>query len=201
MPRFNFFTHLGLLFVKDFLDGEMCAALRSEMSSLSSSPATVGGTTDEIVNEDVRRASWVKVPSQTKLLVKDRLLDLQPRLERHFKIALKGFEKPQFLVYRVGCFYTQHQDSSGDSEAIEYFRERKVSIVIFLNDESDEPAEQFYGGGQLTFYGLMEDPLWKRCGLPLIGEQGLMVAFHSDVVHEVTAVTHGARYTIVTWFF
>jgi len=201
MPRFNFFVPLGLLTLKDYLDAELCAALRSEMCLSSGSPATVGDTADEVVDEDVRRASLVKVSKQTKSLVKERLLDLQPKLESHFNITLKGFEKPQFLVYREGCFYTQHQDSSDNPEALEYFKERKVSVVIFLNGESDEPAEQFYGDGQLTFYGLMEDPLWKRCGLPLVGEEGLMVAFRSDVVHEVKAVTHGVRYSIVTWFF
>jgi len=201
MPGFNFFTRLGLLAVKDFLDAGHCSTLRSEMALQPGSPATVGGAVDEIVNEDVRRARWVKVPAQLKSLIKERLLDLQPRLESHFKITLTGVEKPQFLVYREGCFYSPHRDSSADPEAIEYFRDRKVSIVIFLNDESEEPAERFYGGGRLTFYGLMEDPLWKSCGLPLVGERGLLVAFRSDVMHEVTAVTHGVRYTIVSWFY
>lgn len=200
MPRFSFFTHLGLMVVKDFLEAELCEALRSEMCSRSGSPASIVDAADGIVDEDVRRASWVEISSQTKSLIKERLSDLQPRLESHFKIALEGFEKPQFLVYREGCFYTPHQDSSDDPETVGYFKERKISIVIFLNDESEEQAEQFYSGGQLTFYGLMEDPLWKHCGLPLIGERGLLVAFRSDVLHEVKAVTHGFRYTIVTWF-
>jgi SM-20-related protein len=34
----------------------------------------------------------------------------------------------------------------------------------------------------------------------LIGEPGLLVAFRSDVLHEVEAVTHGERYSIVSWF-
>jgi SM-20-related protein len=201
MPRFGFFTHLSLMGVKDILEAELCARLRAEMCLLSGSPAMVGGAATGTVDEDVRRASCVEVSSQTKSLIKERLSDLRPRLESHFKIALKGFEKPQFLVYREGCFYTPHRDRSDDPEALEYFKERKVSVVIFLNDESEEPAEEFYSGGQLTFYGLMKDPLWKHCGLPLIGERGLLIAFRSDVMHEVKAVTRGVRYTIATWFF
>jgi predicted 2-oxoglutarate/Fe(II)-dependent dioxygenase YbiX len=201
MPRFSFFTHLGLMVVKDLLEAELCARLRAEMCLQSGSPAAVGGAAAGTVDEDVRRASCVEVSSQTKSLIKERMADLRPRLESHFKIALKGFEKPQFLVYRERCFYAPHRDSSDDPEAIEYFKERKVSIVIFLNDESEEPAEDFYSGGQLTFYGLMKDPLWKHCGLPLIGERGLLIAFRSDVMHEVKAVTRGVRYTIATWFF
>jgi SM-20-related protein len=201
MPRFSFFTSLGLMSVKDLLEAELCARLRAEMWLQSGSPATVVGATAGTVDEDVRRVSWVEVSSQTKSLIEERLSDLRPRLERHFNVALNGFEKPQFLVYREGCFYAPHRDSSDDTEAIEYFKERKVSIVIFLNDASEEPSEEFYSGGQLTFYGLMKDPLWKHCGLPLIGERGLMIAFRSDVIHEVKAVTRGIRYTIVTWFF
>ena len=201
MPRFSFFTHLGLMAVKDLFDAELCAALRAEMRWQSGSPAMVGGAATRTVDEELRRASCVEVSSHTKSLIKERLSDLQPELESHFKIALKGFEKPQFLVYREGCFYTTHQDSSDDPQAIEYFRERKVSIVIFLNDESEEPAQEVYSGGQLTFYGLINDPLWKHCGLPLIGERGLLIAFRSDVMREVKAVTRGVRYTIATWFF
>jgi SM-20-related protein len=201
MPRSNFFAHLGLLAVKDFLDAELCARLRSEMELQSGEPAAVDGAGDWRVDEDVRRASWVTVSTQTKLLIKKRMSDLQPGLESHFKIALKGFEEPQFLAYREGCFYRPHRDSPDDPDAIECMEMRKVSAVIFLNGESEEARQGFYVGGNLKFYSLMKDPLWKNCGLPLIGEEGLLIAFRSDVMHEVTPVTCGPRYTIVTWFY
>jgi predicted 2-oxoglutarate/Fe(II)-dependent dioxygenase YbiX len=35
----------------------------------------------------------------------------------------------------------------------------------------------------------------------LAGEQSLLVGFKSDVKHEVTPVTSGERFTLVTWFF
>src|SRR5215468_5986479 len=112
MPRSNFFARLGMFAVRDFLDAELCVRLRSEMDLQSGFPATVGVTGDGKVDEDVRRVRWVKISTQTKLLIKERLLDLQPGLERHFKITLEGFEKPRFLTYREGCFYLPHQDSS-----------------------------------------------------------------------------------------
>jgi predicted 2-oxoglutarate/Fe(II)-dependent dioxygenase YbiX len=52
----------------------------------------------------------------------------------------------------------------------------------------------------LTFYGLLPGPAWERIGFPLRGEEGLLVAFRSEILHEVTAVRQGDRYTIVTWF-
>ena len=34
----------------------------------------------------------------------------------------------------------------------------------------------------------------------LRGEPGTLVAFRSETTHEVTPVTHGERYSIVSWF-
>jgi len=201
MPRSNFFAHLGLLAVRDFLDAEVCARLREDMLAAKVSAGTVGTKTEDVIDEDIRRAAVAKVPADSKSLINSRLSDLQPELESHFNLTLKRFEKPQFLIYSQGGFYTPHQDSSDDPEAVEYIKMRKVSVVIFLNSESEEPGKSFYVGGKLTFYGLMKDPLWKNCGLPLIGEEGLLIAFRSDVTHEVTPVTCGTRHTIVTWFF
>jgi hypothetical protein len=51
-----------------------------------------------------------------------------------------------------------------------------------------------------TFYGVVDDPAWRSFGVALAPEPGLLVAFPSHVVHEVTPVTAGDRYTIVDWF-
>ena len=34
-------------------------------------------------------------------------------------------------------------------------RDRRVSVVIFLNRQSPKPLPDTYGGGSLTFYGLL----------------------------------------------
>ena len=78
---------------------------------------------------------------------------------------------------------------------------RQVSIVIFLNDEDEVPAENTYSGGKLTFYGLVENEVFADFGFPVRGEAGKMVAFRSTVMHEVTEVTRGKRYVINTGFF
>ena len=49
--------------------------------------------------------------------------------------------------------------------------------------------------------GLMADPRWKSVGLGLSGEEGVLVAFRSELLHEVVPVTHGQRYTLVTWYY
>jgi predicted 2-oxoglutarate/Fe(II)-dependent dioxygenase YbiX len=57
-----------------------------------------------------------------------------------------------------------------------------------------------YGGGDLTFYGLLGDARWERCGLPLVGEAGLAAAFRAEVLHEVRPVAWGERYSLVAWY-
>jgi SM-20-related protein len=37
-------------------------------------------------------------------------------------------------------------------------------------------------------------------GIPLDADEGLLVTFPSRMLHAAAPVTHGERYTIVTWF-
>jgi predicted 2-oxoglutarate/Fe(II)-dependent dioxygenase YbiX len=122
-------------------------------------------------------------------------------LEAHFGVTLSGCQLPSFLAYGKGDFYLAHRDNSDDPGAPEMSRERQISVIVFLNSQSEEPQEDSYGGGSLTFYGLMADPRAASWGFPLVGKPGLLIAFRSNLLHEVTPVTHGERYTIATWFF
>jgi predicted 2-oxoglutarate/Fe(II)-dependent dioxygenase YbiX len=49
----------------------------------------------------------------------------------------------------------------------------------------------------LTLHGSYPDYNVRH---PVIGEPGTLVAFRSETTHEVTPVTHGQRYTIVSWY-
>jgi SM-20-related protein len=104
------------------------------------------------------------------------------------------------LIYQEGDFYSVHADGGKDGD-VPTTRERKVSVGIFLNAQTEQPAEGTYCGGSLTFYGLIDDPRWHTYGFPLKSEPGLLIAFRSDVPHQVPPVTHGKRHTIVSWLF
>ena len=93
-----------------------------------------------------------------------------------------------------------HLDISPHAEAPAIINDRKVSIIIFVNQEGEDLEEGDYCGGNLTFYGLLDDPNWRNVGLPLESEAGLLIAFRPDTFHEVTPVTEGTRLTITTWF-
>ncbi len=47
----------------------------------------------------------------------------------------------------------------------------------------------------------MENSVFGNFGLPLAGEPGLFIAFPPTLVHEVTPVTAGARYVLVSWYY
>ena len=203
MPDSDFFTRFGLFAVKGFLDARSCASFRSEMLSSTLSPATVvdDQTSQEIVKENVRKTFHAKVSKTTTSFVKERLVALRPRLEDHFKSAFDDCEKPQFLIYKEGDYFNPHKDGEDEEGKPEYIKKRRISVIIFLNEYAEGPVTDVYRGGALTFYGLVKDPGWEKYGFHLNPETGLMIAFRADILHGVTTVTEGTRYTIVSWFF
>ena len=201
MPPSTFFTRFGLLIARGFFDAELCARLRAEIRAVTTTPAEIRtGGANYAVNESIRKVGWADVSSVALATVESLLLAFKSRLEAHFALSLDHHQTPQFLRYRVGDFYQPHRDSSTEPDADPVVQERSVSISIYLNGEAADPAPDSYGGGALTFYRLIDDPRAKSIGLPLIGEEGLLVAFRADTIHSVEPVTLGERYTVVTWF-
>jgi SM-20-related protein len=202
MADVSFFNGFGLLGVPGFLAPEDCRALREEISRASVSAATVREEGSEYgVDEGKRKTRWAEVSPEASGLVVDRLRRLLPDVAQRFGVDVGAVQHPQFLIYREGDFFRRHRDSNPDARAAKFARERRVSAVAFLNSESAEPEPDTYGGGALTLYGLMDDGAGGAIGLPVTGETGSLIAFPSDMLHEVTPVSHGERYTVVSWFY
>jgi predicted 2-oxoglutarate/Fe(II)-dependent dioxygenase YbiX len=204
MLKADFFTRFGLYVRKDFLDADLCAKLRSEAHAAPGGRAKakiVDLDNTPVLDESTRRTAIVAVSASSVSLVQEQLLALKPTLENHFRLTLTGCTEPHFLIYREGDFYKPHLDRDPDSNVDHAITKRRVSVVIFLNDQTENPERGCYCGGSLTFYGLIDDPRWQTYGFPLFGETGLLIAFSPDVVHEVLPVTYGERHTIVSWLF
>ncbi len=201
MPRAEFFAHFGILHVRAFFDAGTCERLREEIRGAVGEAATILRAGAKEVDEEVRKVTGTDVSPMAQALVTDRLTAITPDLERHFRVTLSGYEEPSFLRYRAGDFYVAHRDVLDDPGDAAWLRPRKVSVVVFLNEPGETLDPPGYGGGLLTFAGLLDDPKLRTVGVPLVAETGLLVAFRSDMLHAVTPVTHGERYTIVTWFY
>jgi predicted 2-oxoglutarate/Fe(II)-dependent dioxygenase YbiX len=199
MTNLDFFRHLGLMIHEGFLTREECAALRAEMRQNTPAPAWVFREGDDLVDEDVRKTKVVEIAGAKKNMLKHRLLHFQPEIEKHFRTPLSECEGPHFLMYHAGDFFVPHCDSTNYEKNADIYRTRRVSLVVFLNGHESTSPPEWYAGGALTFYGLIDEPRWKPCGFPMVGQPGLLVAFRSDVIHGVEPVTHGTRYTAVSW--
>ena len=201
MPHAAFFSRLGLFSSSRFLDAEGCEAVRREVRSATSTPSVVSEGADAYrLDQTVRRTLRAHVSAATVDRIRTRVTSLKPAIEAHFDLALGACQDPQFLIYRAGDFFAPHADAGDEPDEPDFIRRRAVSVVIFLSTESPTPGEASHSGGSLVFYGLLDDDRARHRGLPLLAEEGLVVAFRSTLLHSVSAVTGGERLSIVSWF-
>jgi predicted 2-oxoglutarate/Fe(II)-dependent dioxygenase YbiX len=203
MSNVSLLQRLGLFVEKDFLSPARRSQLLIEMRSAPEAPVMVMSQSAELaiapkIDERKRITQQLTPSKSTEHFIRHRLNTLKSTLEQHFQLTFRGYQKPLFYRYSPGGFFSIHQDCSDSPEAPDFLRDRRVSIVIFLNSMTEDLQANSYCGGALTFYGLMND---TRYGFPVANEAGMLVAFRSHLSHEVQRVTAGERYSIVSWFY
>jgi SM-20-related protein len=196
MAMVNSDTHFDLYLARNFFDLETCRQLIAEMRESPAAPAvTYGQDASGVVDERVRRVDRVQPSPKTVALVTQQLIDNLAQIAEHFGISLSTCEEPQFLCYRTGDFFVAHQDGNTGLLSLGSDASRRVSASIFLNRQSEAPAPDAYCGGSLVFSD------WRAGSeFSLIAETGTLIAFRSETTHEVIPVTHGERYSIVSWY-
>ena len=184
----NYSSAPDIFITATLLDPALCADLIADAKRSSAVPAQVTKAQGR-VDLDMRRTSRLFVSAEKEQQINGYLQELKPRLETHFQIQLTGVESFQFLLYREGDFYKRHADKNERADTPDYIKARQVSIVIFLDDETIS-----YTGGTLV--------IWSLAGpIRVPGEAGKVVAFQSELMHEVEPVQSGERYSIVSWYF
>ncbi|TPL77675.1 2OG-Fe(II) oxygenase [Mesorhizobium sp. B2-3-15] len=183
--------------IADVFDEAACSALCAEIREAGGRPAGLLGRTDQKPAwPEVRRTRRAEVSEAAAARVNGVLAQQRPVLERHFGLALGTWERPQFLHYREGDFFVPHQD--GNTPLIhDESRFRKISAVLFLNRQSDDPSPANYAGGSLVLHGPYSGP-HLRVAMPAL--PGSLIAFRSETTHEVTPVIRNERFTIVSWY-
>lgn len=174
--------------------------IRDEMSSSEGSPASIMRTDEKLLDENARRTMTKPVSEETRALMSDKFAGIKGELEAWFDVELSRPQDPQFLHYRVGDFFQCHTDKGMNPRNPPEVKDRLVSAIVFLNDEKDEPAPGSYTGGSFIIYGILNDPRFENQGFKATGAEGSLIAFRSEMFHEVTPVTSGGRFTVVSWF-
>ncbi len=185
--------------ISDFLNPAEIAAIVSEMQSAHAVAATVYGGNPGYhgtVDDRVRMVARLTMSPETRQKIAALLLQQKARLEQRFGVALTHCEEPHFLRYEVGNFFVAHQD--GNTPMIyDHTRFRKVSVSIYLSQQSSQPGPNIYGDGELVLHGAYPNINERH---RVVEPPGTLVAFRSEVTHEVLPISHGVRHAIVSWF-
>ena len=187
---------LRIVLLEAFLDPPTRDAVLADARAAAGAAATVHGHGRTEAVTRVRQATQLAVCDATRRLVEQRLSDVAPALTERFGVALSAHEPLQFLRYETGDFFVAHQDGNTPLTR-DRTRDRRISIVIFLNTQTPANLPGGYTGGELVFHAPY--PHVDRRDA-VVGAAGSLLAFPSEMTHEVTMVTGGERYTIATWF-
>lgn len=110
--------------------------------------------------------------------------------DEFYQFDLSNIQPLQFTRYHQNDkgFYFAHTDCGSLEPKIH----RKLSFVIFLSN----PEE--YEGGEFVYYTGREGNNINQTKPEMINS-GNMIVFPSFLMHEVTEVTKGTRYSLVGW--
>jgi PKHD-type hydroxylase len=129
------------------------------------------------------KVSWIPTEEQNHWIFDKCAGMVIQSNSQFFNYDLQYIENLQFGIYdssEIG-FYGRHIDTQYISTGT-----RKLSFSILLSDPES------YEGGELLLHYKKEPHQAAR-------EQGLSVIFPSAMLHEVTPVTKGIRYSLVGW--
>jgi len=105
----------------------------------------------------------------------------------NWNFVLDDKERVQFATYKKGDFYDYHRDC----DIIQPLY-RKLSVTVQLSDP------ETYKGGDLFIRHF-----WGKTNLPIdkqLKSRGTVIVFPSILLHSVTRLTGGTRYSLVQWY-
>ena len=192
-------TRLGIYIQRNFLPLDLCSALSAEMTGDAGTDGIVIRDGASIVDLEQKRLKQIALDANHHADLGARFDGLASAVADFFDTPVAGHEGAQFYRYNTGGYYRTHRDRYGAAAGI-IGHERHISVVLFLNEPAGHGGPE-YSGGDLVLYDLFGNDRLVEYGLPVPAEAGLLVAFRSDLRHEVTTVARGVRCVAVTRFF
>ncbi|MEY2513456.1 MAG: PKHD-type hydroxylase [bacterium] len=122
-----------------------------------------------------------------------------PELEQRFGCEVSHLSGVTALIYDAGDHFAAHSDGGGDDEAPAEVRRRRVSLVVALNDGAGDAPD--FRGGELEFYAgtVPASAAGTAAMMSVRSSPGLLIAFASSMIHRVTPVAAGRRYSLALW--
>ena len=196
----DWLARVGLFTVPHFFKPEFCAQLRTEVRQFPSQLPLVGDLRElPRVEQTVRRTDEIQISPQSWETIEEHLLGLKPQLEAYFQTKLSERERSNVLRYYQGNFFSWHADGGHDDPAT---KDRKVTTLMYLNGPDEESGSDSFSGGELEIYtyDLIPQEEYRTHCLKLSPQTGLLVAFGSQIRHQVQPVVKGTRYVISTFW-
>tara|TARA_B100002019_G_C21244171_1_gene587363 strand:- start:35 stop:625 length:591 start_codon:yes stop_codon:yes gene_type:complete len=171
---------------------ELCEEIINICKKFELDEAGVYGSTDskdKIMHTSFRKTNIAWIPKGNTV---ENLLQSHvglANIEAGWNFTVTDKELAQFSEYKKGYFYNWHKDVSINNNT----PHRKLSITVNLSDPKD------YEGGDLQMKNY-----WGSQDLSMptyeLRKQGTVIVFPSMLMHRVTKVTKGTRYSLVQWY-
>ena len=165
------------------LTDDFCDLIISQGKELEQIEGTLNS--DSTSDSSFRRGkvAWIEDNWITKVL---NAYVEQANKYANWNFILTDKEQVQFAIYKKGDFYDYHRDC--DIVQLLY---RKLSVTVQLSDP------ETYRGGDLFIRHF-----WGETNLPIdeqLKSRGTVIVFPSILLHSVTRLTGGTRYSLVQW--
>lgn len=185
--------------IPGFLAPGECCALIGEIDAACQEQAEIWLGQEFGVHPESRLGSIATLATTTEEFVQDRLWGVMAQLEERYRCQVSHVSGVTALIYRRGDHFAAHSDGGVDEDAPSEVTRRRVSLVVALNDGASEQPD--FTGGELHFYPSCP-PGFEPAPDDFVAvrsQPGLLIAFPSPMVHRVTPVIEGCRYSLALW--
>jgi PKHD-type hydroxylase len=120
------------------------------------------------------------VPDNNTLWIYEKIMRVVSGMNKYYQYDISTIEPIQIGRYAEGGFYNWHMDIGMGGASL-----RKLSVTVQLSET------HAYEGGELQFRNFKLNESLK--------DIGSMIVFPSYLLHRVTPVTKGERWSLVAW--